>query len=100
MKKKKILILSDHALSTSGVGTQTRHLVNGLLSKGEWTIRQFGAAIKHENYDVVQVTEDFVIKPIDGFGNPDMLRLALSISGLPKPSIGLITKSSVTWTTS
>ena len=77
MKKKKILILSDHALSTSGVGTQTRHLVNGLLSKGEWTIRQFGAAIKHENYDVVQVTEDFVIKPIDGFGNPDMLRLAL-----------------------
>jgi len=77
MKKKKILILSDHALSTSGVGTQTRHLVNGLLSKGEWTIRQFGAAIKHENYDVVQVTDDFVIKPIDGFGNPDMLRLAL-----------------------
>ena len=76
-KKKKILILSDHALSTSGVGTQTRHLVNGLLAKGEWSFRQFGAAIKHENYDVVQVSEDFIIKPIDGFGNPDMLRLAL-----------------------
>ncbi len=76
-RKKKILVLSDHALSTSGVGTQTRHLINGLLQKGEWSFRQFGAAIKHENYDVVQVTEDFIIKPIDGFGNPDMLRLAL-----------------------
>lgn len=76
-EKKKILVLSDHALSTSGVGTQTRHLIDGLLQKGEWTFRQFGAAIKHENYDVVEVTPDFVIKPIDGFGNPDMLRLAL-----------------------
>jgi len=78
-RKKKILVLSDHALSTSGVGTQSRHLINGLLEKypGEWSFRQFGAAIKHENYDVVQVNEDFVIKPIDGFGDPEMIRLAL-----------------------
>ena len=78
-RKKKILVLSDHALSTSGVGTQSRHLINGLLQKypGEWCFRQFGAAIKHENYDVVQVNEDFVIKPIDGFGDPEMIRLAL-----------------------
>ena len=78
-RKKKILVLSDHALSTSGVGTQSRHLINGLLEKypGEWCFRQFGAAIKHENYDVVQVNEDFVIKPIDGFGDPEMIRLAL-----------------------
>ena len=51
--------------------------ITGLLDKGEWSFRQFGAAIKHENYDVVQVSDDFIIKPIDGFGNPDMLRLAL-----------------------
>ena len=53
-KKKKILMLSDHALSTSGVGTQSRHLINGLLERypGEWSIRQFGAAIKHANYDL------------------------------------------------
>ena len=30
-RKKKILMLSDHALSTSGVGTQSRHLIDGLL---------------------------------------------------------------------
>ena len=62
--KKKVLILSDHALSTSGVGTQTRHLVNGLLSKGGWTFRQFGAAVKHTDYRTVVVNDDFIIKPI------------------------------------
>ena len=30
-KKLKVLVLSDHALSTSGVGTQTRHLLTGLI---------------------------------------------------------------------
>jgi len=77
-KKYKVLVLSDHALSTSGVGTQTRHLINGLLEKGCWSFRQFGAAIKHTNYDTIQVNEDFIIKPIDGFGNPDLIRVTLA----------------------
>jgi len=87
MQKKKILMLSDHALSTSGVGVQSRHLINGLLHKGEWTIRQFGAAIKHNNYDVVQISEDFIIKPIDGFGNRDLIRQTLAAE---KPDLLLI----------
>ena len=77
-KKLKVLVLSDHALSTSGVGTQTRHLINGLLQKGCWSFRQFGAAIKHTNYDTVVVNEDFIIKPIDGFGNADLIRVTLA----------------------
>lgn len=87
MQKKKILMLSDHALSTSGVGVQSRHLINGLLEKGGWTVRQFGAAIKHNNYDVVQVTPDFIIKPIDGFGNRDLIRQTLAAE---KPDLLLI----------
>lgn len=75
--KKKILMLSDHALSTSGVGCQSRFLINGLVSKGEWTVRQFGAAIKHESYDINYVNDDFIIKPIDGFGDRDTLITAL-----------------------
>ena len=79
MKKKKILVLSDHALSTSGVGTQTRHLIMGLLEKSnDWSFRQFGAALKHTDYDTVVVNEDFIIKPIDGFGDRDTLRIALA----------------------
>lgn len=85
--KKKVLILSDHALSTSGVGTQTRHLVNGLLEKGGWTFRQFGAAVKHTDYRTVVVNEDFIIKPIDGFGNRDLLRVTLATE---KPDLLLI----------
>ena len=77
-KKLKVLVLSDHALSTSGVGTQTRHLLTGLIEKGCWSFRQFGAALKHSDYRTVVVNDDFIIKPIDGFGNPEMLRVALA----------------------
>ena len=77
-KKYKVLVLSDHALSTSGVGTQTRHLINGLLEKDTWTFRQFGAAMKHTDYRTVMINDDFIIKPIDGFGNPDLIRVTLA----------------------
>ena len=76
--KFKVLVLSDHALSTSGVGTQSRHLIEGLLKKGCWSFRQFGAALKHKDYRTVVVNEDFIIKPIDGFGNPDLIRVTLA----------------------
>ncbi len=76
--KKKVLMLSDHALSTSGVGVQSRFLINGLVDTGKYTFRQFGAAMKHSDYSVNKISEDFIIKPTDGFGNPDMLRLALA----------------------
>jgi len=87
LKKKKVLVLSDHALSTSGVGVQTRHLINGLLKKNEWTFRQFGAAMKHDNYDTVHVNDDFIIRPIDGFGTPELLRVTLATE---KPDLLLL----------
>ncbi len=78
MKKKKILMFCDHPLSTSGVGIQARYLINGLLETGQYSFRCFGAAMKHTNYDVIKVSDDFIVKPIDGFGDTDMLRLALA----------------------
>jgi len=86
-KKYKVLVLSDHALSTSGVGTQTRHLITGLLNKGCWTFRQFGAAMKHSDYRTVVVNDDFIIKPIDGFGSRDLIRVTLATE---KPDLLLI----------
>lgn len=76
--KYKVLVLSDHALSTSGVGTQTRHLIEGLLKKDCWSFRQFGAALKHQDYRTIVINDDFIIKPIDGFGNPDLIRITLA----------------------
>ena len=77
-KKKKILLLSDHALSTSGVGCQSRFLVNGLIETGRWTVRQFGAAIKHTDYRPTRVNDDFIIKPVDGFGDPQLIKTTLA----------------------
>ena len=86
-EKYKILMLSDHALSTSGVGCQSRFLIEGLIEKGCWTVRQFGAAIKHADYDTVKVSDDFIIKPIDGFGSRELILQTLAIE---KPDVILL----------
>ena len=87
MEKYKILLLSDHALSPSGVGVQSRFLAHGLIEKGHWTIRQLGAAIQHEDYSMSKVNDDFLIKPVDGFGTPEMIRALLASE---KPDIILL----------
>jgi glycosyltransferase involved in cell wall biosynthesis len=87
MQKKKILMLSDHLLSTSGVGCQSRFLALGLANKGTWTIRQLGAAIKHESYDIAQPHAEIVVKPVDGFGDRDTLRQLLAVE---KPDVLLL----------
>lgn len=75
--KKKILVISDHALSPSGVGVQTKLLIEGLIKKGDMTFIQLGGAVKHRSYKTIKVNEDFIIKPVDGFGNANLLRTIL-----------------------
>jgi glycosyltransferase involved in cell wall biosynthesis len=75
--KKTILMLCDHPLSTSGVGTQARWLINGLTATGKYSFRVFGGAIRHDNYETVTVNPDFIIKPTNGFGDKNSLRKAL-----------------------
>ena len=76
--KKTILMLCDHPLSTSGVGTQARWLINGLVATGKYSFRVFGGAVKHENYDQVTINPDFIIKPTNGFGDKNLMRIAMS----------------------
>lgn len=78
MKKKTILMLSDHPLSTSGVGTQARWLITGLINTGKYSFRCFGGAVRHDNYDLNVVSPDFVIKPTNGFGDRNLLRKTLA----------------------
>jgi hypothetical protein len=73
-KKHKILMLSDHPLSTSGVGVQARLLIDGLLKTGKYSFRCLGGAIRHEDYRTMVVNEDFIVKPVDGFGTKEMIR--------------------------
>ena len=86
-KKIKVLVLSDHPLSPSGVGTQTRYMIESCLKTGKFSFICLGGAIKHMDYSVVRVDpygQDFVIVPVDGYGNHDMIR---SIMKTEKPDI-------------
>ena len=78
--KKKILVLSDHPLSPSGVGTQTRYMIEALLKTGRYQFICLGGAIKHNKYDPVKVDpwmDDWIIYPIDGYGNHEIIRSVL-----------------------
>lgn len=74
VKKRKILVLSDDPRYVSGVGTQCNLLISGLLRTGKYTFRCLGGAIRHPNYDVVKLHEDWYVKPVDGFGTKEMIR--------------------------
>lgn len=78
--KIKILTLSDHPLSLSGVGTQTKYICEALLKTGKYQIISLGGAIKHLDYRPVQIQEygnDWTMIPIDGYGSPEMIRSAI-----------------------
>ena len=80
MKKKKILTLSDHPLSPSGVGTQTKYMIEALLKTGRYQFICLGGAIKHADYTPQRVApyeEDWVVFPVDGYGNHEMIRSIL-----------------------
>ena len=86
-KKIKVFTLGDMPLSPSGVGTQTRYICEALLKSGKFQIRSFGGAIKHPKYDPIktdQYGDDWIMYPVDGYGNPDMVR---SIIRQEKPDI-------------
>jgi len=85
--KKKIFVISDHPLSPSGVGIQTKYMLEALLQTGRYKAFCLGGAIKHQDYRPMGVQpygEDWVIQPVDGYGNHDMIR---SIIQTQKPDL-------------
>tara|TARA_R100000008_G_scaffold1821_2_gene1463 strand:- start:11577 stop:12836 length:1260 start_codon:yes stop_codon:yes gene_type:complete len=89
MKKEKIKVLtiSDIPLGTSGVGLQTKNFIQSLLNTGEFKVVSLGGSIKHQSYEPIRTKEfgdDFVVYPVDGFGNEGTIR---SILRNEKPDI-------------
>ena len=81
MTKKKVLVLSDHPLSPSGVGTQTKYIIEGMLKTGKYQFVSFGGAMKHHNYQPQKTEEwgdDWLIFPVNGYGSHDQIRGVLS----------------------
>lgn len=80
--KKKIVIISDHPLVSSGVGIQARYLIEGLLDTGNYKFLCLGGAIQHKDYTPQLIApekygNDWVIIPINGYGNKDLMRKIL-----------------------
>jgi len=76
-KKMKVMVLSDHPFSPSGVGTQTMYMLEGLLKTEKYQFLCLGGAIKHANYNPTKTEkwgDDLIIMPVDGYGNHDMVR--------------------------
>ena len=94
MDKIKILTLGDHPFSPSGVGIQSRYMIEGLLETGKYSVVSLGGAIKHQNTTPI-VTEkwgdEWKIFPVGGqnnketvFGTPEIVR---SVVRTEKPDI-------------
>ena len=87
MKKIKILTLGDHPLTPSGVGIQTKYMVEGLLKTGKYSVISLGGAINHVDATPVVTEEwgeDWKIFPVGGtgknnevFGTPEIVRSVL-----------------------
>jgi glycosyltransferase involved in cell wall biosynthesis len=80
MKKIKVFVLADNPLAPSGVATQTRYMIEGLLKTGRYSFVCFGGAIKHQDYNPIRVDgygDDWIIFPVDGYGNQEQVRSML-----------------------
>jgi glycosyltransferase involved in cell wall biosynthesis len=80
-KKTKVFVISDHPYAPSGVGTQTKYIIETLLQTGRFQIFCFGGAVKHDNYQPQRTQEwgeDLTIFPVDGYGNQEMVRSMIS----------------------
>jgi len=73
--------LSDHPLSPSGVGIQTKYFIEAMLKTGKYRFICFGGAVKHHDYTPMKVDpygEDFLIFPVDGYGTQEQVRACIS----------------------
>jgi glycosyltransferase involved in cell wall biosynthesis len=84
-EKKKIFVIADHPFAKSGVGTQTKYIIEALLKTGRYKFVCFGGAVKHQDYRPQKTDEwgdDLVIHPVDGYGTQEQVR---SILWMEKP---------------
>ena len=79
-KKIKVLTISDHPYSPSGVGTQTKYMMDAALKTGRYKFICIGGAMKHENYQPTKdpvYGDDLIVVPVDGYGDHDHIRSML-----------------------
>jgi glycosyltransferase involved in cell wall biosynthesis len=78
-EKLRVLTLSDHPLIPSGVGLQTRYVIEGLLATGRYKFHSAGGAIQHNDYRLQNVFPekyhgDWIVEPTNGYGDRERMR--------------------------
>ncbi len=76
-KKIKILTLGDMPLLPSGVGTQTKYMIEALLNTGKFKVVSLGGAIDHPDFTPIKVEpygDDWIIFPVKGYGDANLVR--------------------------
>lgn len=79
-KKIKILTLSDHPLYPTGVGIQTKNMIEAVLASGKFSVVSLAGASRHANTQPQiseEYGEDWKIFPVEGYGNQQVLRSIL-----------------------
>ena len=87
IKKTKVFVIADHPFAPSGVGTQTRYMIEALLATGRYRFICFGGALKHPDYRPQKTDEygdDLIVIPVDGYGTQEQVR---SLIWQEKPDI-------------
>jgi glycosyltransferase involved in cell wall biosynthesis len=86
-KRIKVLTLGDMPLSTSGVGNQSKYMIEALLDSGKFEVFSLGGAMKHPQYQLIKTDkwgDLWKILPVDQFGTKEMVR---SVIWREKPDI-------------
>ena len=76
-EKIKIMTISDMPFAPSGVGTQTRYIIEGMLKTGKYKFISLGGAMKHPNHTPIKTDEwgdDWITFPVDGYGSQEIVR--------------------------
>jgi len=79
-KKIKIMTISDMPFAPSGVGTQTRYIIEGMLKTGKYQFVSLGGAMAHPNHNPIKTEEwgdDWITYPVDGYGSKEIVRSVL-----------------------
>lgn len=79
--KKRILVIADSPLVPSGVGTQTKYMIEALLKTGEFKFFCLAGAIRHQDYRIQRISpyeEDWQIKPVNGYGDQNIVRQVIA----------------------
>jgi glycosyltransferase involved in cell wall biosynthesis len=79
-EKIKIMTISDMPFAPSGVGTQTRYIIESMLQTGKYRFVSLGGAMAHPGHNPIKTEEwgdDWVTFPVDGYGSQEIVRSML-----------------------